>query len=301
MNWEPWRTAGSSSRWNSCRGGPLPDHGCAARGTRRAGLGRCGGLLLPAAVDALYQATQAVAYAHAVGCSTGTSSPTTSCSAVSVRSACSTGASAHRGGHRGPGRRRRRHGAATRTGRTLALSPVRRRTWRRAGLVGPPNSARRGCLRTGSDPLPVDPGRPPHGRALEARSALVGFPLQLLPDPALVDLVEARLAAQPSDRPANAGALAAMLGDWPDGARRRARPGTGAAGRRRLLVGVTPERAAEVRAEAARVRGEIDAVYEAGNKAGDFAPWRPAAPVRRGRPRTASRRWHGRRVRRTSR
>jgi serine/threonine-protein kinase len=162
---------------------------------------------------------------------------------------------------------------------TVAGTPTHmapEQAWGRTAELGPATDV----YALGATLYQLISGRPPHtGRALEAlekaRSGRVPPLRPLAPvDPALVDLVEACLATEPSDRPEDAGALAAMLGDWLDGARRRDHAlalvqQADAA----LLVGArVRERAAEVRAEAARVRGEIDAVYEAGNKAGDFAP-----------------------------
>ena len=123
-------------------------------------------------------------------------------------------------------------------------------------------------------------GRPPHtGSAMEAlQKARTGRVEPLVPlapvDPELLAIVQGCLAPKPADRPANAGALAATLGDWLDGAKQRDQAMALVSEADNAVVRGRQLRAeqSDAREESERVRREIDAVYEAGTKCGDMSP-----------------------------
>lgn len=126
-------------------------------------------------------------------------------------------------------------------------------------------------------------GKTPHRGsvrdALEsARSGAVPAAQPLAPvADELLELVAACLAPDPSDRPANAGVLDRLLGDFLDGAKRRdlALALVDAAGDEAERARRFSAQRAEAKAEAEGLRDEINAFYEEGTKRGDNSP----APV----------------------
>ena len=107
-------------------------------------------------------------------------------------------------------------------------------------------------------------GRPPWPPSLAAGQA------PLRPDAALVRLCATCMAAAPEERPADAGALAAVVGAWLDGAQRRTAAQARVETALRLAQGV-----AEKRARATELRGEGAAVLR---------PLPPTAPEAEKRP-----------------